>query len=120
MFSSMASPMQLEAGKLPTAPRAVFAAGGEAEGGRAEARYVHTTGTSSQAVAWIGTSRDGEYSKRMQKRDRITQQVVTSLNKCGRAKQAKALAECGSHFQVWGKPTGEYKLLPCYCDSPFC
>src|SRR6266851_3514426 len=116
----MASPLQLEAGKLPPVPRAGFATGNEAEEGRAEARYVHKIGTSSNVIAFRGLSRDGEDSFRRQARRKFTQQVVDSLNRCGREKQAKALATCGQWFDVWARPGGEAKLLPCPCDSMFC
>lgn len=116
----MESPLQLEAGKLPPVPRAGFAAGGEAEGGRAEARYVHKIGTSPKAFAWSGNSAQGAEITRMAKRDKLTRLVVNSLMRCGREKQAKSLATCGEWFDVWAKPTGEAKLLPCPCDSMFC
>jgi plasmid rolling circle replication initiator protein Rep len=116
----MASPMQPFGDKLPTAPRAGFAAGGEAEGGRADARYVHTIGTSSKARTWRGLSVEGEYLLRRKQRQKVVLQLVDSLNKCGREKQAKALASCGSYFDVWIRPGGEVKLLPCPCDSMFC
>ena len=116
----MASPLQLEAGKLPPVPRAGFAAGGEAEGGRAEARYVHKIGTSSKVLVWKGLSVEGEDLTRRETRRKLTQQVVDSLNRCGREKQAKALATCGQWFDVWARPSGEAKLLPCPCDSMFC
>jgi plasmid rolling circle replication initiator protein Rep len=116
----MESPLQLEAGKLPPATRAGFATGGEAEGGRAEARYVHKIGTSPKVLVFSGSSREGEDLKRRRERDALTQQVVGSLNRCGREKQAKALATCGEWFDVWARPTGEAKLLPCPCDSMFC
>lgn len=116
----MASPLQLEAGKLPPAPLAGFAEGGEAEGGRAEARYVHKIGTSSKVIVFRGLSVEGEDIARRESRRKFTQQVVDSLNRCGREKQAKALATCGQWFDVWARPTGEVKLLPCPCDSMFC
>ena len=112
--------MQLEAGKLPPVPRAGFAAGGEAEGGRAEARYVHKIGTSPKVLCWRGLSVEGEDLTRRKKRDDLTERVVGSLNRCGREKQAKALATCGEYFDVWARPGGEAKLLPCPCDSMFC
>ena len=116
----MEGPVQLQGGKLPPATRAGFAAGGEAEGGRAVARYVHTDRNISQAQAFSGTSREGEDINRRNRRDKLTQQVVNSLNRCGREKQAKALATCGEWFDVWAKPNGQVKLLPCPCDSIFC
>jgi plasmid rolling circle replication initiator protein Rep len=116
----MASPLQLEAGKLPPVPRAGFAAGDEAEGGRAAARYVHKIGTSSNVLVWRGLSVEGAEIKRRKKRDELTERVVGSLNRCGREKQAKALATCGEFFDVWVRPGGEAKLLPCPCDSMFC
>ncbi len=116
----MLGPLQLEAGKLPPVPRAGFAAGGEAEGGRAEARYVHKIGTSSKPIAFIGLSVEGADLARRETRRKLTQQVVDSLNRCGREKQAKALATCGQWFDVWARPSGEAKLLPCPCDSMFC
>jgi plasmid rolling circle replication initiator protein Rep len=116
----MASPLQLEAGKLPPVPRAGFAAGGEAEGGRAPARYVHKIGTSSKALAFMGSSVEGEDFYRREKRDKLTRLVVNSLNRCGREKQAKALATCGEWFDVWVHPNGDRKAVPCFCDSMFC
>ena len=116
----MASPMQPLAGKLPPAPRAGFAPGGEAEGGRAAARYVHTDRNISQAAAFSGTSAEGREFERRKRRDKVTRQVVNSLIRCGREKQAKSLATCGEWFDVWAKPSGQVKLLPCPCDSIFC
>jgi hypothetical protein len=116
----MAGPMQLEAGKLPPVPRAGFATGNEAEEGRASARYVHKIGTSPKVLAFRGSSREGEDITRRKKRDDITKVVVASLNRCGREKQAKALATCGQYFDVWARSTGEAKILPCPCDSMFC
>lgn len=116
----MASPLQLEAGKLPPVPRAGFAAGGEAEGGRAEARYVHKIGTSSKVLAWRGLSVEGREIERRKKRDDLTELMVGSLNRCGREKQAKALATCGEWFDVWVKTPRDVKLHPCPCDSMFC
>jgi hypothetical protein len=116
----MAGPLQPLAGKLPPVPRAGFAAGGEAEGGRATARYVHKIGTSPNVLGFRGLTVEGRELERMSKRDSLTRQVVTSLNRCGREKQAKALATCGQYFDVWAKSTGEVKLLPCPCDSMFC
>lgn len=116
----MSSPMQPFGGKLPPATRAGFAAGGQAEGGRADARYVHTIGTSSKVLAFRGLSVEGADLERRKKRDKLTRQVVDSLNRCGREKQAKALATCGKYFDVWARPTGEAKVLPCPCDSMFC
>jgi hypothetical protein len=112
--------MQLEAGKLPPVPRAGFAAGGEAEGGRAPARYVHKIGTSSKVFGFRGSSAEGREIQRRDTRDKLTQQVVNSLNRCGREKQAKALATCGEWFDVWARPGGQVRLLPCPCDSMFC
>lgn len=116
----MAGPLQPQADKLPPVPRAGFATGDEAEGGRAEARYVHNIGTSPKVFAWRGNTAEGRAVERMKKRDKLTRQVVNSLNRCGREKQAKALATCGEYFDVWVKPSGEAKLLPCPCDSMFC
>src|SRR5271157_447974 len=116
----MASPLQPLAGKLPPVPRAGFAAGNEGGRGAREARYVHKIGTSSKAIAFMGSSAAGVYLNRREKRDRLTRRVVNSLNRCGREKQAKALATCGEWFDVWARPTGEVKLLPCPCDSMFC
>jgi plasmid rolling circle replication initiator protein Rep len=114
------SPVQLQGGKLPPVPRAGFAAGDVGGKGARAARYVHNIGTSSKACAWRGLSRDGAEITRRNRRDKFTQQVVTSLNRCGREKQAKALATCGQYFDVWVRPGGEAKLLPCPCDSMFC
>jgi len=116
----MASPLQPLAGKLPPAPRAGFAAGGEAEGGRAEARYVHTDRNISQVQGFRGHSAGGREIERQNRRDKLTHKVVASLNRCGREEQAKALATCGEWFDVWARPSGEVKLLPCPCDSIFC
>jgi hypothetical protein len=116
----MASPLQLEAGKLPPAPLAGFAEGGEAEGGRAAARYVHKIGTSSKVLVWKGLSVEGEDFVRREERRKVVEKVVDSLNRCGREKQAKALATCGKWFDVWARSTGETKILPCPCDSMFC
>lgn len=116
----MAGPMQPFGDKLPPVPRAGFATGNEAEEGRAPARYVHTTGTSSEAVGFTGTSREGEELKREWKRAKIAAIAVDSLKKCGRDKEALALSNCGQRFSVWGKRTGEVKLFPIHCDSPFC
>src|SRR5260370_30168441 len=85
--------MQPLAGKLPPVPRAGFATGNEAEGGRATARYVHTTGSSSQAVGFIGTSRDGEQITREWKRQKTVNQAVDSLKRCGRHKEAQSLSQ---------------------------
>src|SRR5712664_2393060 len=109
-MSGVESPLQLEAGKLPPVPRAVFAAGGEAEGGRAEARYVHKIGTSPKVLAWRGLSVEGEDITRRQERDDITERVVGSLNRCGREKQAKALATCGKFFDVWFRTPDDVKI----------
>ncbi len=117
---SVAGPMQPLAGKLPPVPRAGFATGNEAEEGRATARYVHTTGSSSQAVGFIGTSRDGEQITREWKRQKTVNQAVDSLKRCGRHKEAQSLSQCAQHFRIRAKKTGEYKLLPIHCDSPFC
>jgi plasmid rolling circle replication initiator protein Rep len=114
------SPLQLQGSKLPPVPRAGFATGGEAEGGRADARYVHTIGTSSKAVAFIGLSCEGEDIQRRDRRRKLVKSVVDSLNRCGREKQAKALATCGQYFDVWARADGKVKLLPCPCDSMFC
>src|SRR5260370_12021255 len=99
----MAGPLQLEAGKLPPVPRAGFATGNEAEEGRAEARYVHKIGLIPKALCWRGLSVDGAEIQRRKERDDITERVVGSLNRCGREKQAKALATCGEFFDVWFK-----------------
>ncbi len=106
--------------KAPPAPRAGFATGGEAEGGRAAARYVHKIGTSSQATAWTGTSRDGEEILSRQERDKLVRRTVNALNQCGRQKEAKALAGCGKYFNIWAKSATDVKLLPCPCDHMFC
>lgn len=116
----MASPLQPLAGKLPPVPRAGFATGDEGGRGAREARYVHNIGTSPKVLAFSGNSRDGAEIFRMEKRDKLTRQVVNSLNACGREKQAKAIATCGQWFDVWARPTGEAKILPCPCDSMFC
>jgi len=112
--------MQLEAGKLPPAPRAGFATGGEAEGGRAPARYVHKIGTSSKACAWRGLSVEGADFERRRRRDDLVSVVVDSLNRCARQKQAKALATCGRYFDVWVHDNGDRRPVPCVCDSMFC
>ncbi len=116
----MASPLQPFGGKLPPVPRAGFAAGGEAEGGRAPARYVHKIGTSSKARAWSGLSVEGEDFERRRRRDEVVSVVVASLNRCARQKQAKALATCGRYFDVWVHQNGDRKPVPCVCDSMFC
>jgi len=116
----VASPLQPLAGKLPPVPRAGFATGDEAEEGAREARYVHKIGTSPKDLAFRGLSVEGEEIARREKRDKLTRQLVNSLNACGREKQAKALATCGEWFDVWAKATGEAKILPCPCDSMFC
>jgi plasmid rolling circle replication initiator protein Rep len=46
--------------------------------------------------------------------------AVWALKQCGRNKEALSLAQCGGHFNIWAKLTGEYKLLPIHCGSPFC
>jgi plasmid rolling circle replication initiator protein Rep len=112
--------LQLEAGKLPPVPRAGFAAGDEGGRGARAARYVHTSGTSSQALGWTGTSRDGEEIKREWQRQQTVRRAVDSLKRCGRDKEAQNLSQCGERFSVWAKRTGECKLLPIRCDSPFC
>jgi plasmid rolling circle replication initiator protein Rep len=116
----MESPLQPFGDKLPPVPRAGFATGNEAEEGRAPARYVHTSGTSSQVVGWTGTSREGEQIKREYSRQKTVNSAVDSLRRCYRHKEALALSQCGQRFTVWAKSTGEVKLLPIYCDSPFC
>lgn len=116
----MAGPMQPFGDKLPPVPRAGFATGDEAEEGAREARYVHKIGTSPKVLVFRGSSAEGVEIARRKKRDDLTQRVVSSLNRCGREKQAKALATCGEWFDVWAKATGEAKLLPCPCDSMFC
>src|SRR5260221_4650789 len=117
---NMASPMQPFGDKLPPAPRAGFATGGEVEGGRAAARYVHTDSNISQAQAFSGTSREGERIRRRKRWEKLRGRIVNSLNRCAREKEAKALATCGDYYDVWARPTGEVKLLPCYCNSTFC
>lgn len=116
----MESPLQLEAGKLPPVPRAGFAAGGEAEGGRAEARYVHNIDTSSQAVAFRGTSNEGVELQRDVRREKLVRRVINSLNRAGFEKKAKELKECGAWFDVWIHPNGDRKLVPFPCGSIFC
>jgi plasmid rolling circle replication initiator protein Rep len=116
----MASPLQPLAGKLPPVPRAGFAAGNEGGRGAREARYVHKIGTSPKVLVFKGTTAGGAETARRNRRDELVEQVVESLNKCGREKQAKALATCGEYFDVWHKAGGEVKLLPCPCDSMFC
>lgn len=118
--SRVASPLQPLAGKLPPVPRAGFAAGNEGGRGAREARYVHKIGVSPKAFAWSGSSAEGREWAHRNKRDQVTRQVVNSLIRCGREKQAKSLATCGEWFDVWAKASGEVKLLPCPCDSIFC
>jgi Replication protein len=116
----MESPLQLLGSKLPPVPRAGFATGNEGGRGAREARYVHKIGTSPKVLVFKGTTAQGAVLERARRRDQITQQVVDSLNRCGREKQAKSLATCGEWFDVWARPSGEAKLLPCPCDSIFC
>jgi plasmid rolling circle replication initiator protein Rep len=116
----MARPLQLEGGKLPPVPRAGFAAGDVGGKGARAARYVHRDRNISQVQGWRGNSAEGREIQRRDRRDKLTQQVVNSLNRCGREKQAKALATCGEWFDVWARPDGKCKLLPCPCDSMFC
>lgn len=116
----MASPLQLSAGKLPPVPLAGFAKGNEGGRGAREARYVHKIGTSPKVLVFKGTTKQGEVMQRAARRETIVQRVIESLNKCGREKQAKALATCGEWFDVWHKPGVGCKLLPCPCDSIFC
>jgi hypothetical protein len=116
----MAGPLQLEGGKLPPVPRAGFAAGDVGGKGARAARYVHKIGTSRKPLAFRGSSAEGREIQRRSIRDKLTRQVVNSLNRCGREKQAKALATCGEWFDVWARPSGQVKLLPCPCDSIFC
>jgi hypothetical protein len=116
----VASPLQPFGDKLPPVPRAGFATGNEAEEGRAPARYVHKIGTSPKVFGWSGNSREGEEISRRARHDKVTHQIVGSMMRCGREKQAKALATCGEWFDVWAKQSGEIKLLPCPCDSMFC
>ncbi|HYL64452.1 MAG TPA: protein rep [Candidatus Methylomirabilis sp.] len=119
-MSGMVRPLQLEGGKLPPVPRAGFAAGDVGGKGARAARYVHKIGTSPKVLVFRGSSAEGVEIQRRDRRDKLTQQVVNSLNRCGREKQAKALATCGEWFDVWARPSGQVKLLPCPCDSMFC
>lgn len=119
-MSAVAGPLQPLAGKLPPVPRAGFATGDEAEGGRAEARYVHTSGLSSQAAAWTGTSREGVENLSEWKRQKIVSLAVDSLKRCGRHKEAQYLSQCAQRFAVYAKNPADVKLFPIYCDSPFC
>jgi plasmid rolling circle replication initiator protein Rep len=112
--------MQPVAGKLPPVPRAGFATGNEAEEGRAVARYVHTPGSSSQAVGFTATSREGEEFKKEWKRAKLMGVTVDSLKRCERHKEAQALSQCGQRFAIYAKHSGEVKLRPYHCDSPFC
>lgn len=117
---SVAGPMQPLAGKLPPVPRAGFAAGGEAEGGRAPARYVHTKiGTSSQG-AWRGSSREGVIVTRRRRRSTLLGKMVTSLNACGREREAKAIATCGRSFRKRRLPCGSLDVRPLPCDHMLC
>src|SRR5882762_3076290 len=116
----MASPMQLEAGKLPTAPRAVFAAGGEAEGGRAEARYVHTDIGTSSPRAWRGTTEDGVELTRSRRQAEMVARIVTSLRVCGREDEAKSLLFCGRSFRKLRLPCGACNVRPLPCDHMLC
>jgi hypothetical protein len=116
----VASPVQPFGDKLPPVPRAGFAAGNEGGRGAREARYVHKIGTSPKVVVFRGSTAGGEEKARRNRRDELVEQVVASLNKCGREKQAKALATCGEYFDVWHKAGCQVKLLPCPCDSMFC
>lgn len=116
----MESPLQPLAGKLPPVPLAGFAKGNEGGRGAREARYVHKIGTSPKLRVFKGTTEAGEKIQRAAVRDEIRRKVVNSLERCGREKQAKALATCGQWFDVWHKPGVGVKLLPCPCDSMFC
>jgi hypothetical protein len=116
----MALPLQLQGGKLPPAPRAGFAAGGEGGKGAREARYVHKIGTSPEVLTFRGHSGEWEETQRRKARQKVVNECIGSLNRCGREKQAKALATCGEWFDVWHKAGGQVKLLPCPCDSMFC
>jgi len=117
---SVASPMQLEAGKLPSVPRAGFATGNETEEGRAPARYVHTViGTSSQG-AWRGSSREGVILTRRHRRATLVGRIVTSLNACGRESEAKSLSMCGRCFRKRRLPCGALDVRPLPCDHLFC
>ena len=116
----MASPLQPFGDKLPPVPRAGFAAGNEGGRGARAARYVHKIGTSPKVLVFRGSTAGGEDKARRNRRDALVDQVVESLNRCGREKQAKALATCGEWFDVWHKAGGQVKLLPCPCDSMFC
>jgi|SRR5579863_6535934 len=116
----MEGPVQLLGSKLPPVPRAGFAAGNEGGRGARAARYVHKIGTSPKVLVFKGNTRDGAEKQRRNRRDELVEKVVESLNKCGREKQAKALATCGEYFDVWHKAGGQVKLLPCPCDSMFC
>jgi plasmid rolling circle replication initiator protein Rep len=116
----MASPLQPFGDKLPPAPRAGFATGGEGGTGARAARYVHKIGTSPKLLVFKGTTAGGADKARRNRRDELVEQVIGSLNRCGREKQAKALATCGEWFDVWHKSGGQVKLLPCPCDSMFC
>lgn len=116
----MASPLQPLAGKLPPAPRAGFAPGGQAEGGRAEARYVHKIETSLQVVAFRGSSREFEESERDRKRESLVGRLAESLNLAGFGELAMALRTCGEYYEVWIHPNGDRKLVPYPCGSLFC
>src|SRR5713226_315941 len=107
LVSEMASPLQPFGCKLPPVPRAGFATGDEAEEGARAARYVHTTGISSQALGFTATSADGEELRREWKRQKTITSAVDSLKRCGRDKEAQALSQCGQRFSIWAKPTGE-------------
>ena len=118
--AAMAGPVQPLAGKLPPVPLAGFAKGDAGGRGARAARYVHKIGTSPKVLVFRGSTKQAEVLQRAAKREGIVQRVVESLNKCGREKQAKALATCGEWFDVWHKPGVGCKLLPCPCDSIFC
>lgn len=116
----MASPLQPFGVNSRPSPALVLRRGTQAEGGRAQARYVHKIGTSPKVLVFKGSTAGGVEKAKRNRRDALVDQVVGSLNRCGREKQAKALATCGEWFDVWHKEGGQVRLLPCPCDSMFC
>jgi hypothetical protein len=90
--------------------------GAKAEGRGAKRRYLDTTSNISQGFGIVGTTEN--YVDEVLP-EKLRESLVLSLQRCGRDKEAKALATCGKYFDVWFKEP-DAVLIPCPCNSPFC
>lgn len=111
---SLEAPLQACGNKLAPLADAVSASR-EGRGGV----NVHTDRNICPKV-YRGTTAEWEERLRSVKKAKLLIQTCESLRKAGYEKESKALLGCGRWFRAGILPCGTVKVLPLYCDSPFC